>query len=782
MPSPPSFGIRRFFRHQRGIVLSPALCHFLRSVLAVFVVFAPVGHVDFGFATTNTPISDTAFPLILQRTFTNRQAFFVYRDQDSAANHGFPSGLFGLSDVTIQKIHLDTGCIDDPLSTSGCSTNMNVLDRQRGNVIRVAFDPLVSGEFAGVNFEDPEGWGVSGAGRGYDLTGATQLVVSVRCPTPGGISIQFGVAGNVFPFYFIPQTTNYQTIAFSLSSIPASALTNAHIVFSLAVSVDWPPSSGTLLIDWVQFLPVPSSHTNVLGFPLATETFGVVPRSYASTNRQPWPLDQVLRNVSTLYESSLAALALLDRGRSNDLAAAKIILDTFVYAQTNDNHGDLLPATNGWAGLHNGYMAGDLPLFNAQGPGMGQQGDVRLGGFSVTNVPPTFYLVLDGSTGGNVSFGILAMCSGYKKFNDPRYLDAARSMAQWIIYYLKDTATTNFGGYYLGYPDEGSPKVLVPSKSTENNADIWAALSNLAELERQLGNNANMAKWTTNANEAGDFVMRMFDPVLGRFYAGTGPLGTTQSDGVMPNGPKMGSEVVNTYDFLDTQSFTTLALAESPRYRNQIDWRRPVQYITNQFAQTISAGGRAYNGFNIVKVPMAGPNGIAWEFTGQAVLTMNFVNNLYGQMVFAPAATFYLAQIRSAQTNAPFGDSLGLVASTVQDGDTLVPLEQCLSTPFQAIPERVGLAATTWAIFAERDFNPLSPDIAFRIKSVNIVGGGVMMNFSTLAGHTYQIQWSTNLNTWNTLLDNVPGTGADVEATDPLQVIGQRFYRVRLNP
>jgi hypothetical protein len=207
-----------------------------------------------------------------------------------------------------------------------------------------------------------------------------------------------------------------------------------------------------------------------------------------------------------------------------------------------------------------------------------------------------------------------------------------------------------------------------------------------------------------------------------------------------------------------------------------------VQYITNQFAQTISAGGRAYNGFNIVKVPMAGPNGIAWEFTGQAVLTMNFVNNLYGQMVFAPAATFYLAQIRSAQTNAPFGDSLGLVASTVQDGDTLVPLEQCLSTPFQAIPERVGLAATTWAIFAERDFNPLSPDIAFRIKSVNIVGGGVMMNFSTLAGHTYQIQWSTNLNTWNTLLDNVPGTGADVEATDPLQVIGQRFYRVRLNP
>src|ERR1035441_7456178 len=98
-----------------------------------------------------------------------------------------------------------------------------------------------------------------------------------------------------------------------------------------------------------------------------------------------------------------------------------------------------------------------------------------LTGFSITlRTPPQ----RSRSTGGNFSFGILAMCSGYKKLNDPRYLNAARNMAHWILYYLKDTATTNFGGYYLGYPDEGAPKVLVRDKSTENNADIWAALSN----------------------------------------------------------------------------------------------------------------------------------------------------------------------------------------------------------------------------------------------------------------------------------------------------------------
>ena len=70
-------------------------------------------------------------------------------------------------------------------------------------------------------------------------------------------------------------------------------------------------------------------------------------------------------------------------------------------------------------------------------------------------------------------------------------------------------------------------------------------------------------------------------------------------------------------------------------------------------------------------------------------------------------ADFYLERIHQAQQTAPFGDGQGLAASTLQDGDTLPPLEQCLSTPFQCIPERVGLAATAWAIFAELGRSPL---------------------------------------------------------------------------
>jgi hypothetical protein len=51
------------------------------------------------------------------------------------------------------------------------------------------------------------------------------------------------------------------------------------------------------------------------------------------------------------------------------------------------------------------------------------------------------------------------------------------------------------------------------------------------------------------------------------------------------------------------------------------------------------------------------------------------------------------------------------VASTLQDGGELTPVNQCLDTPYQFIAERVGLAATSWGILAEKglDFYNLLP-------------------------------------------------------------------------
>jgi hypothetical protein len=203
--------------------------------------------------------------------------------------------------------------------------------------------------------------------------------------------------------------------------------------------------------------------------------------------------------------------------------------------------------------------------------------------------------------------------------------------------------------------------------------------------------------------------MALFDPIAGRFYAGTVPPSVPASAGIKPDGPQKGNDVTNTFDFLDAQTFTTLTLARSPLYRNAIDWRQPIQWMLDHFGQSITASGQKFQGFNLVTSPTSGPNGIAWEFTGQAVVAMRFVDFLYGQRRFADQAQFYLDQIRNAQQFAPFGDGQGLVAATMQDGEQLPPYEQCLSTPFQCIGERIGLAATTWAIFAELNMNPFEP-------------------------------------------------------------------------
>ncbi len=657
-------------------------------------------------------ISDLAYQLGAARVVEPQQNFFVYKDQDSAFNHGFPSGLFANTSATISKLHIDTGAIDDPSSSTGVSTDPNRLDRARGNVLRLTFDPLQAGEFVGLNVEEPENWGANQRGIGYALRGVTDLVLDARSPTPGGIRVQFGVGLRQTPFMLIPQSSTYTTLTIPLNTLIGGApdLSSVHVLLTVGTNDVNAPNGGTLLIDNVRLTPVPAAALAVPSLPLATQTFGVIPLSTHASGRIAFPPDQVLRNPATAYESSLLLLALLDRGRTEDLAPARRIADGLVYALRHDNHGLPLPVAPGGAtGLHNATFAGDLTLLNDQAPGLARAGDVRLAGFSCGDSPSGFCLFLDGATGGNNAFAMLALTRAYRVLGDTRYLDAARTIGNWIIGNLADTSGTGFGGFFLGYPDMGQAKVLEHSKSVENNADIFSALTQLAAVERGLGNAAAADTWTAWANRAGDFVMAMFDPALGRFYAGTVPVGTPARPGINPTGSVRGNDVVNVFDFLDSDSFTTLALAGAPRYRNAIDWHRPVQYVLDHFAQSVTAGGRSFSGFDIVSQPTAGPNGVAWEFTGQAIVLMRYVDRLYGESRFKAQADAYLQQIAQAQASAPFADGLGLVASTVQGGDTLPPIEQALSTPFQDIPERVGLAATTWAIFADQWVNVLSP-------------------------------------------------------------------------
>ncbi|NOT62002.1 MAG: hypothetical protein HOP19_17445 [Acidobacteria bacterium] len=664
-------------------------------------------------------ISDGVFPLLWRRTLYNRIGFYVFQDADSGINRGYPSGFFG----QIEKLSLDAACVNDPAAANGCApAGATRLDRVRGNVMRLTFASLSAGQFVGVNFEEPENWAANfkPPSRGYDLRGATEIVFEVRSPT--GIRVQFGVGERVTEFRTFQPSQNFETVRIPLNSLrdPSSGaisppdLSAVHILFAVAVNVFNTPNGGTLLLDNIRFEPVPASVQNEISFPLGNQTFGVVPQLEKASGRVPIPSDQVLRNLTTTYESALTLLTLLQRGQPQDLSAARVIADAFHYSLQHDNSGLPLPkSSDGSVGWRNAYENGPQGLFNDQPQPGAKAGEMRLAGFSASPSlcgPTGYCLVLDGAYGGNEAFAILAMIAAGLRLNQPTYLADAEKVGRWMIEKLTDRTGTGYGGYYLGYPDEGvpAPKPLLTGKSIENNADLAAAFYYLALLAKQQGRLSDAAFWQERSNIAGDFVMAMYDAERGRFFGGTVPVGLPASSGICPDGPRKGNDVINTCDFLDSNSFTILALASLPRYRNRIDWRKPTQYMLDNFAQTVTANQQEYRGFNIVKAPTAGPNGVAWEFTAQAVVVFRLIDSLCGESRFAASANAYLEQLRRAQNLAPFGDGQGLVAATLQNGDQLPPLEQCLSTPFQCIAQRSGLAASTWAAMAERNFNTLA--------------------------------------------------------------------------
>jgi hypothetical protein len=677
------------------------------TVACLAAVVAGTGSAQLG-TPDSVALRPAAYALLHERVRANQLHFYIYKDADSGLNHGFPSGFFG----GVDSIHIDTTCVDDPRAANGCTTDPLRFDREHGTVMRVTFDPQSSGQFAGVNIEEPENWGVSRLGTGYDLRGATRVVFDVRSPTPGGVRVQFGVAGGTTAFIQVPQSSTYRSLAFPLSALGLSDadLADAHILFAVATNDVNARAGGTVLLDNLRLEPVPFAQRRVLGLPAATETFGVVPVQAPLPGRVAIPPDQLNRNLATTYESALAVRAFLDRGSPADVADALFLAETLAHALNHENGGDPLPVgSDGSRALHNAYESGDIALHNGQGPGAGQAGEVRLGGFSATSCSPTgFCLVLDGATGGNNAFAILALTAAYQRSGNDRFLAAAETIGRWIHAVLRDGG--GYGGYALGYPDEGVvPKILLRGKSVENNADIFAAFTALAITERRLGHPAQADEWTARAEAAGDFVMQMFDQSAGRFHAGTVPQGTAPAPGICPDGPARGKDVINTCDFLDANSFPILAMAAAPRYRNQIDWRRPAQFVVDTFAQTVHAAGREFSGFDIVEHVTAGPEGVAWEFTGQVVAVLRLVDRLYGETRFATRADFYLDQLREAQRSAPFGDGRGIVASTLEGGESVPVHEQCESTPFQCIPERVGLAATAWAVLAERGVNVFAP-------------------------------------------------------------------------
>ena len=440
-------------------------------------------------------VGKCAYPLLNSRVNANQTRFFVYDDSDSAFNHGFPSGLFGA--IPLNQVELDSACVDDPASPTGCSVDPLRIDATRGTVFRFAFPKLGPADFVGVNFRDPADYEAENpTGSGYDLTPATLLQLDAR--SPGGVTVQFGVGGCVSqPYTLTPQ---WRTVLIPLSGLlPAAGdeevacppnLTDTHIVFTIATSQTLSKNAGTVLVDNVQFLPVPLRQTadpRALSLPLGNLTFGT-PLQVGLTP------DQANRTLAPIYEAAATTLALLNRGQDDDVRSALRIVDALHYALHHESSGAPLPkAPDGSQALHNAYSDGDIGLQNSQpGAGGSLAGEARLAGISRdkdTCPPGGFCLVLDGVTGGNNAWAMLAFIAAYVHTGNVAYLNDAKTIGNWIAGLLTDQQ--GFHGYFAGVFDSGPDKVspftgVIHGKSTENNGDIFAAFRMLAAIETTL--------------------------------------------------------------------------------------------------------------------------------------------------------------------------------------------------------------------------------------------------------------------------------------------------------
>src|SRR5260370_25382969 len=321
-----------------------------------------------------------------------------------------------------------------------------------------------------------------------------------------------------------------------------------------------------------------------------------------------------------------------------------------------------------------------------------------------------FCLIRDGASGGENAMAILALVNAARVFQGPggTYMAAAREIGRCIVGNLVDCSGGGVGGYFLGYPDggqwENGPQLV---KSVVDNSKIYAAFSALADA-LSINDADESAQWASWARSAGDFVIRMYDPVNGTFDAGVVPMDASFQDGVWPNGPQMNTEVVNTFRFIEAQTIPFLALSESPQYRAAIDdWSRPIRWVLTT-EQIATSRDIQFRGFNLVEKASQGPPGIAWEYTAQTILALKRLSLTLGGSAFDDLAKLYLDQVRRAQLWDSFADGQGIVAATVEGGDQRDPYVQCLSVPFQCIPQRLAIAATTWSILAEEELNPFA--------------------------------------------------------------------------
>ncbi len=208
-------------------------------------------------------------------------------------------------------------------------------------------------------------------------------------------------------------------------------------------------------------------------------------------------------DVSYTYDDDVLIIALLKRGTDDDLARAKLLGDSIVYAQTND------PLADGR--VRNAYHSD--PFLKHDG---------------AVNVAD------GGSDTGNMAWTGMGLMQLYRVTRDETYLTAAQQIASSIQ--ANDFDTRGKGGYVGGFKANQTKNLW---KSTEHNIDCTALFSMLFEATHD-------PQWKADAKHALVFVKAMWSRKGGFYWVGT------LTDGKTVNRDEPTPEDVQTWSYLAT--------------------------------------------------------------------------------------------------------------------------------------------------------------------------------------------------------------------------------------
>ncbi len=380
--------------------------------------------------------------------------------------------------------------------------------------------------------------------------------------------------------------------------------------------------------------------------------------SYLTEPSQPDPFDSnlnddidlVFRNLAFSYDNAVAILAFLADGRNDSLRRARLVGDAFVYASEHDRFFDD-------GRIRAGYAAGDLTLPPGWRPN-GRSGTVAIPGFYSEARQESFEVAQDTIDVGSNSWVMIALLALYDQTEDRRYLNTARRIGGFVRTFRN--AEGLFQGFLGGLRD---PETLNPDRqewaSVEHNLSIYSAFKTLLE-------ETGLSAWGQHAEHAWTLVESLWDPGFECYFAGT----------LDPDRP-------NEIRLVAPQAWSTLALPDTLAAHPE------VLDCAEENQRTFHEG---FDGFDFD----SDRDCVWFEGTAQMAVAYRFANR------HSRAAELQV-ELRRAQQTSPFGDGLGIVASSC-DG---------LTTGFDfSYSRRLHTAVAAWNVFAQLGFNPYTQEFS----------------------------------------------------------------------